>query len=213
MVAFRPLLVLYMVAGITAAGKCRPSGSTITTSETSLTTLLTGTTLTDSATETSTTETATTSTATESLTSSTAETSTETTTESATDSTTGSTTEASTYLTTDTTLTTFMTSTTITTSEPATTTSEAPVVVSCPSTGQCLHTMNIMCDYIIGGIPYDDELSLNECAHKCDNDPSCALFVHDSSSNYCYYATSTDQIRGEGPVPGWASGVKGRCGQ
>ncbi|KAJ4163151.1 hypothetical protein NW754_014574 [Fusarium falciforme] len=206
MVAVRPLLVLSMVAGIAVAGKCRPSSSISASTETSLTTLATETTVTESSTES----------VTVSTTETTIDTATETSsTETTISPTTESTAETTTGSTTDTTLTTFTTSlsATETTTEAATTTSEAAVVVTCPSTGQCLHTMNIMCDYIIGGIPYDDELSLNDCAHKCDNNPSCALFVHDSSSNYCYTTSSTDQIRGEGLVPGWASGVKGRCGQ
>ncbi|KAM6518972.1 hypothetical protein FALCPG4_012631 [Fusarium falciforme] len=203
MVAVRPLLVLSMVAGIAVAGKCRPSSSISASTETSLTSLATETTVTASTTETTTdtaTETSTTETTT-SLTESTAET---------------STTETTIGSTTDTTLTTFMTSlsSTETTTEAATTTSEAAVVVTCPSTTeQCLHTMKIQCDYILAGISYDSESDLDTCAHKCDNDPSCALFVFDQTSNNCYLASSTDAIRGEGTVPGWVSGIKGRCGQ
>ncbi|RSL48035.1 hypothetical protein CEP54_013122 [Fusarium duplospermum] len=135
---------------------------------------------------------------------------------SATEATTSSTIEPSTDTTTDTTLTTLMTSlsSTETTTQPATTTSEAAVVVTCPAdTPQCLGTMEMRCDLIIFGISKDSETTLDDCAHRCYNNPSCVLFTYNSYNRYCYLSYSDTDAEGEAFFPGWASGTKGTCGQ
>ncbi|KAF4454820.1 hypothetical protein FALBO_15759 [Fusarium albosuccineum] len=225
MVAIRPLLVFSMVAGIAAAGKCKPS------SPTSLTALATETTVSESSVETtsasttgtlasetstgSTIEIATSST-TDATSSTVSETSTASTTEiSATETTTSSTTESLVDTTTDTTLTTFMTSlsSTETTTEPATTTSEAAVVVTCPADPpQCLGTMEIKCNYAVFGISPDSISTLDDCAHKCDRSSSCTVFVFNQSTSRCYLSFNHNDANGGQSWSGWVSGTKGTCG-
>ncbi|KAJ3544510.1 hypothetical protein NM208_g3007 [Fusarium decemcellulare] len=196
MVAIRPLLVFSVVVGIAAAGKCKPS------SQTSITTLAT--------------ETATSST-TDTTSSTVSETSTASTTEIlATETTTSSTTESLVDTTTDTTLTTFMTSltSTETTTEPATTTLEATVVIACPADPpQCLGTMEIKCNYAMGGTPFDSITTLDDCAHKCDRSSSCIIFTYNRANSFCYLTGNPNDVTEQGSYSGWVSGTKGTCRQ
>ncbi|KAG5655667.1 hypothetical protein KAF25_009166 [Fusarium avenaceum] len=199
MATIRSLLVLFAAAGIASAGKCKPesrsttvvSASGVTTSAIDIfsSTVSASVTLIESTT-------------------SQADTTVETTpTESASSATSLDTTEATTESKPTTLVTSFTTRNADTTTEPvATTTSAAPgPVVTCPSdVNQCLGTMTIQCDVIIGGLfgigPVSD---LNECAQQCNSDTSCTAFSYSEDGGECFKGTSSSYVQSD--LSGWAS--------
>ncbi|RBA13530.1 hypothetical protein FPRO05_02323 [Fusarium proliferatum] len=110
-------------------------------------------------------------------------------------------------------LTSFTTSNADTTTEAATTTSAAPgPVVTCPSeVDQCLGTMEIQCDVILGGLSNPGIVAdMNECAQQCNSDTSCRAFTFFENTHECFIVTTQDIFSAN--VGGWVSGIKGTCG-
>ncbi|KAF5545310.1 hypothetical protein FPHYL_10764 [Fusarium phyllophilum] len=233
MVAIRSFLILSAAVGIASAGKCKPesrsssimsvASSTVSASATAIesTTTLADTTMETSLTETAT-ESASSDTASASASASatliessttlagtTAETSLAESTASSATSADASTTEskATTFLTS------FTTSNADTTTEAATTTTAAPgPVVSCPSeVGQCLGTMEIQCDVLLGGLSSPSVVAdMNECAQQCNSDTSCRAFTYNGNTHECFIVTTQEILAVD--IGGWVSGIKGTCG-
>ncbi|KAF5547701.1 hypothetical protein FMEXI_5027 [Fusarium mexicanum] len=228
MVAIRSFIILSAAVGIASAGKCKPesrsssvvsvASSTVSASVSMIesTTTLSDTTmetsLTKSAAETASSDTASATVIESSSTvvDTTAETSMAESTASSVTSTDASTTESK--LTTF--LTSFITSNADTTTEPATTTSAAPgPVVTCPSdVDQCLGTMEIQCSVLLGGLNSPSSVAdMNECAQKCKSDNSCRAFTYNEYTRECFIVTTQEIVAVD--ISGWASGIKGTCGE
>ncbi|KAF5707692.1 hypothetical protein FGLOB1_6763 [Fusarium globosum] len=112
-------------------------------------------------------------------------------------------------------LTSFTTSNADTTTEAETTTTAAAgPVVTCPSeVDQCLGTMEIQCDVILSGLSGPTTLpTLNECAQACNSDTSCLAFTYSADLQSCFKVTASDSYTAVS-LGGWASGIKGTCGQ
>ncbi|KAF5704905.1 hypothetical protein FMUND_12319 [Fusarium mundagurra] len=234
MVAIRSFFILYAAAGIASAGKCKPeshsssivsvpsssvsASTTVIESATTLAVTTTGTSITESATETASSGTASASISASATlvqsSSSLADTTTET---SIAESTASSATSAD-VSTTESKHTTFLTSFTTsnadTTTEAATTTTAAPgPVVSCPSeVDQCLGTMEIQCDVILGGLTGPTVVAdMNECAQRCNSDTSCVAFTYQEANQNCFIATTQEVFAVD--LNGWVTGIKGTCGE
>ncbi|KAF5968924.1 hypothetical protein FBULB1_10490 [Fusarium bulbicola] len=234
MVAIRSFIILSAAVGIASAGKCKPeshsssiglvASSTVSTSviviesTTTLSDTTMETSLTKSAAETASSDTASVSasasvTATESsstVADATAETSMAESTAFSDTSADASTTESkpTTFLTS------FTTSNADTTSEPATTTSAAPgPVVTCPSdVDQCLGTMEIQCDVLLGGLSSPSIVAdMNECAQRCNSGHSCRAFTYNQYTRECFIVTTQEIVAVD--ISGWVSGIKGTCGE
>ncbi|KAF4478486.1 hypothetical protein FAGAP_12404 [Fusarium agapanthi] len=203
MVAIRSFLILSAAAGLASAGKCKPESRSSSIGGVSSSTVSVTNTASASATLIESTTTLADTTAEESLTESATETA------SSATSADFSTTESK-----PTTLLTSFTKSADTTTEAATTTSAAPApVVTCPSeVDQCLGTMEIQCDVILGGLTGPSEVAdMNECAQQCNSDASCRAFTYSENSKICFIVTTQDIVAVD--VISWVSGIKGTCGQ
>ncbi|KAF5548199.1 hypothetical protein FNAPI_8303 [Fusarium napiforme] len=229
MVAIRSFFILSAVVGIASAGKCKPesrsssivsvassTGSASATVIESITT--TETTLTKSATETASSETASASGSDSATLIESSTTLADTTVETSIAESTASSATSADVSTTETKLTTFLTSFTTsnadTTTEAATTTTAAPgPVVSCPSdVSQCLGTMQIQCDVILGGLNSPIILAdMNACAQQCNSDTACRAFTYNKYMQECFIATTQEIFASD--VGGWVAGIKGTCGE
>ncbi|KAF5687853.1 hypothetical protein FDENT_5143 [Fusarium denticulatum] len=234
MVAIRSFLTLSAAVGIASAGKCKPesrsssivsvTSSTGSASATVLgsTTTLADTTmemsLTESAAETAFSETASASGSGSATLIESSTTLADTTVQTSIAESTGSSATSSDVSTTESKPTTFLTSFTTlnadTTTEAVTTTSAAPgPVVSCPSeVDQCLGTMEIQCNVLLGGLNSPSIVNdMNECAQQCNSDNSCRAFTYNSYMHECFIIT-TQEIAPNN-IGGWVAGIKGTCGE
>ncbi|KAG9497458.1 hypothetical protein J7337_010319 [Fusarium musae] len=234
MVAIRSFLILSAAAGIASAGKCKPesrsssivpvassTGSasvSVIESSATLAGTTTETTLTKSATETASDETASASGSASATIVESSTTLSDTTVETSIAESTASSATSADISTTESKLTTFLTSFSTsnadTTTEAATTTTAAPgPVVSCPSdVDQCLGTMEIQCDVLLGGLNSPSTVAdMNACAQQCNSDTSCRAFTYNEYMYSCFIITTQEIVPSN--VGGWVAGIKGTCGE
>ncbi|KAF5581417.1 hypothetical protein FPANT_8938 [Fusarium pseudoanthophilum] len=234
MVAIRSFFIFSAAAGIASAGKCKPesrsssivpvassTGSasvSVIESSTTLADTTTQTSLTKSATETASSETASASGSGSATIIESSTTLADTTVESSIAESTASSATSADISTTESKLTTFLTSFTTsnadTTTEAATTTTAASgPVVTCPSeVDQCLGTMEIQCDVLLGGLNNPSILAdMNACAQQCNSDTTCRAFTYNQNMHECFIVTTQEIFAAD--VGGWVAGIKGTCGE